>query len=50
MWIRSSQIKTSPSSSIPKAKKFFNLPSTEIGPGTYNPEKLQVNFKRYRQK
>jgi hypothetical protein len=41
-WARSSRIRTAPSSSIPKAKKFFNIKGSDVGPGSYNPEKKSV--------
>lgn len=52
-WKKISRIKTSPSSSIPKTKKFFNIMeniANKVGPGAYDPEKPQVQYLLYQKK
>ncbi len=44
-WKKVSRVKSSPSTSIPKTKKFFNLVdriANKVGPGAYDPQKPQV--------
>jgi hypothetical protein len=51
-WQKLSRIRTAPSASMPKTKKFFDsgMTAAKVGPGTYNPKVPEVGIRRRRAK